>query len=98
MDKFTKQGYEKFAVEFDFSENMGDLELISTQTVVATDVNGLDVSATVVSNVQNDGAQSVLCMVQAGEEGSSPYKLTAKTITDISHQWEKDVQMKIKEI
>jgi len=97
LDKFTKQGYEKFSIEFDFSENMDDSEVVTTVNVFAIDNAEVDVSSTIVSNVQGDGAKSGLCMIQAGDELSSPYKITCRIVTDSTHQWEKDVQMKIKE-
>ena len=98
IDKFTKQSYEKFAIEFDFSDNMSETEVISTVDVAAIDNTGTDLTSTVIANVQSDGAKSGLCMVQDGEEALSPYKITCKVVTDSTHKWEKDVQMKIKEI
>jgi hypothetical protein len=98
MDRFTKQPYEEFTVSASFTDNLLDGETITSQTVTASDVLGADVSTTVLlgASVASDGLK-VSVLVRAGSEASSPYKITFRCATSLSHRWEHDVEMYVEE-
>ena len=98
LAKFTKQISETFPISVDFSDNMATGEVILSEVISATDNAGDDVTADVLSDPGNDGAQAVTVRVLAGTEALSPYKITFVATTDESNVWELDVLMKIKEL
>ena len=102
IEKFTKQHYEEFTIAADFSNNMGDTEVIIVQIVSAVDFEGTDATDLVLNTgtIQNNGAQKVTVLVRDGLESNSPYKITfyCETNTFPVHKWELDVRMVIKEL
>jgi len=101
-NQFTKQAYEEFVIEADFSENLITGEIIDSQSANAEDKDGTDVTSTILdtNTLANDGASKVSILVRAGSASASPYKITLKCITDhaIPHKWEMDITMRVKEI
>lgn len=95
---FFKQEAEEFPVGADFSENMSSSEVIASEIITATDADGEAVTAEVLENPTNDGAQTALVQVKAGTEAGSPYKITFEAITDAGNTWELDIEMIIKEL
>jgi hypothetical protein len=100
MDTFSKQPYEEFTIYADFSQNLLEDEVVSSQTVTITDKSNVNVSSTVSSqaSVRNDGASKVSVLVRAGSVADSPYKITFQCITSLSHKWDHDVQMIVQEV
>ena len=98
LSKFTKQISETFPISVDFSDNMATGEIIVSEVISATDVDGDDATAGVLSDPGNDGAQAATVRVLAGTEALSPYKITFKATTDEDNVWELDILMKIKEL
>ena len=97
MEDFTKQAFEAFHIKARFYKNMISGEKVSTVTVSATNKNGKDVTSSVLGDVTK-GVQDAIVFVQNGEEAYSPYKITFLVETSLSHKWEFDVIMNIKEI
>jgi len=101
-NQFTKQTYEEFVIEADFSANLITGEIINSQFVSAKDKDGTDVTSTIldINTLANDGASKVSILVRAGSVSASPYKITLRCITNhaIPHKWEMDITMRVKEI
>ena len=100
MDRFEKQPYEVFTIATDFSRNFVPLETVASQTVDAVDASGTDVKSTVTNQatIANDGGSKVTVVVRAGSAAASPYKLTVRCVTSRGHQWEHDIEMRVREI
>lgn len=100
MNRFEKQPYELFTIATDFGSNFVAGETVQSQTVTAMDSAGGDVTASVTNQVTlaNDGGSRVTIVVRAGDASGSPYKLTFRCVTSRGHQWEHDVQMRVREI
>lgn len=108
--KFKKQGYEYFTIAANFSLNMdivgGEDLVVGNCTVVAEDKDGADATAivtdqaTIAIGLAADDEKGYLkCLIKAGEEDLSPYKITFKTgDTTDQEGWEQDIFMTIKEI
>lgn len=98
MDSFTKQPYEQFTISMDFGANFAVGETISSQTVGVVDKNGNDVSLTVTNQVTvTHSGNLVKVLVRAGSKSASPYKITFRCVTSLSHQWEQEIQMIVRE-
>jgi len=103
IDSFEKQPWEKYWVSASFANDLGDAESIAigVSTVTATDVNGDDATADVItSGTASVDGQLLRVHVEAGTELLSPYKITFRAATDSNpvNGWEKDVRMKVKEL
>ena len=98
MDSFTKQPYEEFTVSMDFSANFAGGETISSQTVSVKNKSKTDVSLVVTNQatVINSGGL-VKVLVRAGTEADSFYQITFRCVTSLSHKWEQEVQMIVRE-
>lgn len=96
MGSFTKQPYEAFTIKADFAKNMASTETISSADVSASDVEDNDATAVVLGSVTiND--TNVQVLVQDGSEAKSPYRITFRIVTSLSHKWELDVGMRVVE-
>ena len=101
LDKFQKQPHEKYFIGVNYSKALGSSEAIvlSSTEILATDSNGVDATA----DVLEDGSAAVdgsvlLIRVMSGLEERAPYKLTFRAHTDQGNIFEKDVNMRIKEL
>lgn len=101
-NKFSKQPYEEFTINADFSANMAAGEVITEQTAWASDKDGDDATNDVLdaNTLGNDGGQTVQVLVKGGDAEHSPYKLTIRCVTDAEnvHKWEMDIFMFVREI
>jgi len=111
MHSIKKQPYEEFYLSGTILrvQQTGESIVLANSTVTATDKDGTDVTSTITkqstmkvlthpdsaSGVRNN-ALSVL--VRAGSAAASPYKITYKMATDMSHKWEVDIYMYIEEL
>jgi hypothetical protein len=97
MSSFTKQQYEEYPINADFSANMTDGESIVSQSVIAVDRDGLDVSTAVLdqATVANNGASLVSVKVRAGSLAGSLYTITFRCLTSTGNRWELDVGMRV---
>lgn len=100
METFSKQVYEEFTIAGDISKviESGETITLGSCVVEAEDKDGSDVGTSVLDQTTKavDGSKlKILC--RAGSEGASPYKITFKIVTSMSHKWEIDVRMVIRE-
>lgn len=112
LEATQKQTYEAYTIDFEFDTVLAAGEELSPtigdHTVVALDNTQADASATVLDDTsksvvdsENGVVNSTLrIQIRAGEEGKSPYKVTAKVKTTATpaNQWEMDMNIKVKEI
>lgn len=109
LEKVTKQIYEAFFIAGSMLKNQDADEVVDLvlSTVAAQDVDGNDVSNTVllqstkklVSDPEGsyvDNALSIQC--RAGLEVESPYIITFYMTTDKGNKWEVDMKLVIKEV
>ncbi len=103
LDNITKQSYETFIIAVDFGNNMvSDEELV---------LGSCDVSAMKSGGIAGDSTSTVLTIAQKavsgtllqirvkdGVEADSSYKITFKAVTNLANQWEKDINLTIKEL
>jgi len=98
LEKTEKQGYERYYVHGDFSEVMASDETITADTVIAEDVNGVDVTSDVIDvGTEYVEGMNLFVRIKDGVEALSPYKFTIRVETSIGNRWEVDGQIKIKE-
>lgn len=94
MASFAKQSFEAFTIRAEFKNNIAPTEFLSSAVVTAIDTKGSDVSATILDNMVKNNT-NVTVLVQNGEASSSPYTITFRVTTSISHKWEMDVVMRV---
>ena len=110
LENFTKQSWEEFRIDVDFGKNMaaGEVLDLGSCNFVGFDSSGAtcttsiaDMTTLTLINGSSTGmtSTSLQVLVRAGDESSSPYKLTFYGVTDLTppHKWEKDIAMKVKE-
>lgn len=98
-----KQPYEKYFCYGDFEPVMIEEETISVFAVTATDVDGLDVTSSIIEPGSpqigtGENTQKLYFRIQAGTEDYSPYKFTVRVETSTGNKWEQDGKIKVKEI
>jgi len=100
MDKLQKQPYEQFTVGVDFSSVLTDGETIVGQTASVASATGDDKTAEmiVVGSPGNDGEQTAVAMIRAGDPLETPHKLTFRCETSRGHRWEHDIQLTVVEL
>jgi hypothetical protein len=92
--KFSKDDYETFVQEANFSNNMVDGETLTEFTATAMhSVTGIDASADVLSDVIIDG-QSVMFRVKAGDVGAT-YIISISCVTSTMNKWNIKIRMTI---
>lgn len=107
--RFTKQPYESYVIGADFSGNMDvaggeDLDLVASDTAItAADKDGDDVTTEItdqstIAKGTGDDVGHYKVLIRAGTEAAQPYQITFRVVTTFSEKWEKDVQMKIREL
>ena len=102
LEKTTKQGYDSFLLTANFSANMrtGDTMILGNTVMTATDKEGDDATSAILT--VGDKAISgtrLQVRIKAGTEALSPFVVRFLTgITTLGDQWEKDVQVRIKEV
>lgn len=102
-----KQPSESYTINVDFSNNMdiasGEDLIELNCSVTATDKNETDATSDVLDGSLSigtgDDVGKIYIKVKGGTTDLTPYKITFKTgLTTLNEKWEKDVQMKIKEL
>ena len=99
---FTKQIAETFKIWAGITNviSVGESIAIANCTITAYDVDGTDVTSTILDLATKAVYDTTKVEVQvkaAGVVASSPYKITFIIVTDVPNTWEVDVQLKIRD-
>ena len=98
---FVKQPSESFTIAADIVDVVitGEIVDLGTSTVTATDKNEEDASADVLVGASKSVSGTQLKIkIKAGTEALSPYAIRFVIGTSEGNIWEKDVEMRIREI
>ena len=101
METIRKQAYEEFTIAGDFVDQAepGEEAVLLGSEVFAEDKEGNNVGTTLLDQTTKAVSGTQLRVkLRAGEEASSPYKVTFKIVTDLGNKWEIDVSCRLKEI
>jgi hypothetical protein len=95
MDSFEKQASEKYTINIDFSNLLATSEVISSYTVFVYHSN-TDVTSIII-DAHTNTTTSVSIRLKGGTENTN-YKITTKIVTNSNNEFEKDIQMEVREI
>jgi len=94
----TKQPYEEYYVEFDFTNALGTATIASATGSATNNGTGADATSTVITAAsQMNTTTSVFIWVKAGTSGV-PYKITAKAIASARSKYELDGLLPVTEV
>ena len=88
--QFNKNSAEEFVIAGGITNVVGDGEALvgGSSTVTAEDVNGEDVTATVLdTDTKSVDGNYLKCLCRAGTEALSPYQITFKMVTDAANTY-----------